>query len=101
VSYHVPIYSACGLLEENLARQINAILHWVPLFDNYRVITAYENHVHAFKRTKPIRGNYVTENGTVYLGEGCFGAIPNPICKPDATSEYFAVIGEFNNFWVS
>ena len=38
--------------------------------------TVFENHVHTFKRTYPIYGNRRVVNGTVYLGDGAYGAIP-------------------------
>ena len=59
---------------------MNALFYWVPNFDIYRVAGAYENHVHAFKRTKPMYGNQVAVNGTVYFGDGNLGAIPDQIC---------------------
>lgn len=79
------------------------LFHWVPHFDRYRVVTAYENHVHAFKRTKPLYGNYPAEggNGTVYLGDGSYGAIPNPGCAMDQEINIFETMAEWNNFWVT
>jgi hypothetical protein len=38
-------------------------------------MTVFENHVHSFKRTKPLLGNSPKENGTVYLGDGAYGAV--------------------------
>jgi hypothetical protein len=38
-------------------------------------MTAFENHVHAFKRTKPLIGSAPNDKGTVYVGDGAYGAI--------------------------
>lgn len=42
-----------------------------------------------------------TENGTVYVGDGAFGAIPDEICKPDKTIPIFEKTNLQNNFWIS
>ena len=64
-------------------------------------MTSFENHVHSFKRTKPLRSSQPAENGTVYVGDGAFGAIRNMICKPDATVDIFEVHKAKNNMWIS
>lgn len=54
---------------------VQELLYWVPLFDEYRVQIAFENHVHELKRTVPLYGNEETDpnKGTVYLGDGAWG----------------------------
>ena len=47
---------------------------WVPLFDKYNVTIVSENHTHAFKRSKKLRGGKEDPNGTIYIGEGNWGA---------------------------
>ena len=101
VNYHVPLYSGCRNLAKDSKHFIYATFHWIPLFDKYRVATAYENHVHSFKATKPLRGNGVNLNGTIYLGEGNWGAIPSSHCQKDETLDIFAVSGVQNNVWVT
>jgi len=64
-------------------------------------MTVFENHVHAFKRTKPLRGNAPSENGTVYVGDGAFGNIVRESCRPDKTIPIFDKTGNYNNFWLS
>merc|ERR1712060_92831 len=46
---------------------------FVPLFDEYIVQIAFENHVHAFKRTVPMQDHQANANGTIYLGDGRAG----------------------------
>eukprot|EP00344_Euplotes_crassus_P009363 CAMPEP_0197016916 /NCGR_PEP_ID=MMETSP1380-20130617/79245_1 /TAXON_ID=5936 /ORGANISM="Euplotes crassus, Strain CT5" /LENGTH=84 /DNA_ID=CAMNT_0042443941 /DNA_START=1941 /DNA_END=2191 /DNA_ORIENTATION=- len=43
---------------------------------------SFENHVHGFKRTKPLKGGKVAEGGTVYIGDGSWGPIIGD-CKPN------------------
>jgi hypothetical protein len=57
VNYHVPIYSVCESFDKSPERFLYALFHWVPNFDKYKVMTVFENHVHSFKRTKPLIGN--------------------------------------------
>ncbi|EAS06851.1 metallophosphoesterase (macronuclear) [Tetrahymena thermophila SB210] len=101
-NYHVPIYSACGSIdEESSPSTVRALFHWVPNFDTYRMATVYENHVHTFKRTYPMVGNKVVEkDGTVYLGDGAYGAIPF-YCKLNKSLDIFAKAACINNFWVT
>lgn len=70
-AYHVPLYPAHRDFEgtgSQLGRQ-----HWGPLFDQYDLTLGLEHHDHVFKRTKPLRGGKVDKDGTVYIGDGCFG----------------------------
>lgn len=55
------------------------IKYWEPSFDKYNLTVGFENHCHAYKRTKPIRNNAVAESGTVYLGDGAWGVPPRPV----------------------
>lgn len=50
--------------------------HWVPLFEKYRLLAAFENHNHAFKRTFPMKAGQIDPSGIVYLGDGGWGAPP-------------------------
>lgn len=76
VHYHEPIYPACEFIYVetlNLAKK-----YWVPLFDKYNVTVAFENHAHSLKRTYPLRDNKRAETGTLYIGDGAWGAIDFP-----------------------
>jgi hypothetical protein len=64
-------------------------------------MTVFENHVHSFKRTKPLVGNTPKENGTVYVGDGAYGAIIGEMCHPDITVDIFAKYSKSNNMWLS
>lgn len=101
VNYHVPMYSSCADIEIDPQTFVYGLFHWIPYFDKYRVMTVFENHVHAFKRTKPLRGNLPTDNGTVYVGDGAFGALVSEFCTPDKTLSIFEHTNNQNNFWLS
>jgi len=54
--------------------------HWMPLFDQFNLTIAFENHAHNYKRTKLMKyGNPTYDNtGTLYMGDGCWGVKPQP-----------------------
>ncbi len=73
--YHVAAYPS--VFYANTGKTSEQIrTHWCPLFDRYNLQAAFEHHNHAYKRTVPIRGNKADERGVVYLGDGCWGALP-------------------------
>lgn len=81
--YHVPAYPSVRPFEEKVSALVRE--HWVPLFEKFGVRLAFENHDHAFKRTKPIRGGQVDASGIVFLGDGAWGVGPR---EPHADSWY-------------
>jgi len=78
--------------------------HWTPLFDKYNVTIAFENHLHLYKRTKPVRDNKVDPDGVTYFGDGAWGVMPNIIPLSDAfyiekvsrTQHFFSVTVQNN-----
>ena len=91
--YHAPIYSACGGVSVGEK-------YWVPQFDNFRYFAVFENHVHSYKRTFPITGRQYNENGTVYLGDGTWGAQPRHCAVSNATGIMAELGSSENFFWV-
>jgi len=74
-AYHVPMYPfPKGEVSD---KEMKARDTWVPLFDAHHLSAGFENHVHAFKRTHPLRNNVKHPNGTVYLGDGYWGISPH------------------------
>lgn len=60
----------------------------------------FENHTHAFKRSKRIKDGQPHENGTYYLGEGAWGVVkPSGVCKPDH-AEITEKVTLDQNVWV-
>lgn len=66
-AYHRPAYAA-------VKKPSAAMTAWVPLFDEFDVDLVLESDGHCIKRTVPIKNNKKDSAGTVYLGEGGYGA---------------------------
>lgn len=77
--YHVPLYPTHR--DPASAQHAVGRHFWVPVFDRHRLTVALEHHEHVFKRSHPLRNNQVDPNGTVYLGDGCWGRNPRVIAK--------------------
>mmetsp|Transcript_45830 Transcript_45830/g.115418 ORF Transcript_45830/g.115418 Transcript_45830/m.115418 type:complete len:471 (-) Transcript_45830:104-1516(-) len=85
--YHVPMYRSSG----KVGRVVRDLIkHWQPVFDEHTLQIAFENHDHAYKRTKPLKDDVVVPvgQGTVYLGDGCIGATPLRPPSPDDPDIY-------------
>ena len=77
--YHGPIYSACKQDKENDHQvERDGKYYWVPLFDMYNMTLAFENHSHAFKKSKKLKNGLEDSTGTLYLGEGSWGVQKDP-----------------------
>lgn len=72
--YHVPLYPSHRSFDD--PRSVAGRESWLPVFDQYGLSVAFENHDHSFKRSKVLKGNQVADSGTVYLGDGSFGVNP-------------------------
>ena len=84
------------------------IIHWANLFLNYGVNLVVESDAHVVKTTYPIRPSQEADadegfirddlNGTVYVGEGCWGA---PLRANDDPKSWTRASGSFNQFkWI-
>lgn len=81
------------------------MIHWAPLFFAYQMDLVLESDSHTVKWTYPIRpsrgeGNdegFIRDdqNGTIYLGEGCWGA---PLRNNDDSKSWTRASGSFNQF---
>ena len=69
--YHVPLYPGYRPFAESKSQLGRD--HWGLLFDQFGLTAAFENHDHMLKRTKILRGGRLAADGTLYLGDGCFG----------------------------
>ncbi len=68
--YHVPAYPSNRAYSGAVSVAIRA--NWVPLFDEYGVRFAFENHDHTYKVTHPLKGGEKNAGGTRYLGDGAW-----------------------------
>jgi len=86
----------------------NQVLNWATLFFKFGIDMAIESDAHVVKSTWPIRParglhseegfTRDDERGTVYLGEGCWGA---PLRQPNDDKSWTRASGSFNQFkWI-
>jgi hypothetical protein len=84
------------------------VVHWASLFHKYGLNVAVECDAHCVKSTWPIRpsngpGSHEgfirdDESGTVYIGEGCWGA---PLRENNDDKPWTRASGSFNQFhWI-
>lgn len=84
------------------------LLNWSTLFHKYQVALAMESDAHVVKLTYPIRPSrdpgseegFIRddERGTVYIGEGCWGA---PLREANDNKSWTRASGSFNQFnWI-
>jgi hypothetical protein len=92
---HVPAYPSYRSMESSLVTSGTGQLnreHWVPLFEQYNVDFVLEHHDHTFKRTRPLKGGMVNDNGITYLGDGSWGKLRAP--KAPEARPYLAEVSE-------
>ncbi len=94
--YHVPFYPSHR--DYDASGSVAGRTHWAPLFDAYRLTAAFENHDHTMKRSKPIHGNQVDEEGVLYLGDGSWGVVPRDV--DEKRRWYEAVALGVGHVWV-
>ncbi len=75
--YHVPAWPSARNFDDFPITQVRN--HWVPLFEEYGVRVAFENHDHTYKRTHPIRNGQIDETGIHYIGDGAWGVVTRQI----------------------
>jgi len=74
--YHCPLYPGVSSYTDSIPT--NGRKYILPLFDKYHVDIGFEQHDHAYKRSKVLYNNEVVETaaeGTVYLGDGSWGIV--------------------------
>jgi len=94
--YHVPMYPTYRLWENT--RSANVRDNWLSLFDTYKFNIGFENHDHAYKRTKPMNNNQVVESNTttstVYIGDGAWGVSTRTL----PTSRWYQSFSKATNY---
>jgi len=102
--YHYPIRPHTRVKKD----RNNQLENWATLFHKHKVKLVVECDGHVVKTTYPIRPSRETgsdqgfirddENGTVYIGEGCWGA---PIRRNNDDKAWTRSSGSFNQFkWI-
>jgi len=101
-NYHVPIVPACFYNPQEYGH--DARVHsWVPVFEDNKFLTVFENHVHLFKRTFPLRLAGGEGPGVVYIGDGAWGINPEDCYNQDPNrniTKVFAAMGNMNHIWI-
>lgn len=69
--YHEAAYPSFKPYHGTIPKKIRT--HWVPLFENYNLSAAFENHNHTYKKTYPIKDNQIDPDGIIYIGDGAWG----------------------------
>lgn len=84
--YHVPAFPSYR--DPNSEYPSKVRKHWVPLFEEYELTAAFENHDHTYKRTHRIRDGVVDSRGVLYLGDGAWG-IEKPRTPKSGESRWY------------
>jgi hypothetical protein len=93
--YHVPLYPSYRAYDGASSAKERQV--WLPLFDKHKLTAGFENHDHTFKRTHLLRGNKLDSEGTLYLGDGCWGM---PARKVEAQRRWYeAKAASLQHFW--
>lgn len=93
--YHVAGYPSVYSPNRAVPKTIRS--EWSPLFEDNRVIAAFEHHNHAFKKTYPIKNGKMDPDGVVYLGDGCWSVPPR---KAVQDAWYLEKKGSINHFFL-
>ena len=102
--YHYPMRPHTRVKKDRNTQRAN----WAPLFYNHQVNLVVESDGHVVKTTYPIRpfsgagsnAGFIRddENGTVFIGEGCWGA---PLRRNNDDKAWTRNSGSFNQFkWI-
>ena len=93
--YHVPLYPTYrSFAGSGSVAGRNA---WLPIFDKHHLTAGLEHHDHVFKRTILLRNNQADDQGTLYIGDGCWGMAARPL--PNARPWYEAKAASLQHFW--
>jgi hypothetical protein len=69
--YHYPAFPSVRPYSGDTPVRIRQ--NWTPLFEQYGVELAFENHDHAYKRTVPVLRESEQPGGIIYFGDGAWG----------------------------
>ena len=94
--YHVPLYPSHRAYDGR--GSVAGREHWGPLFDRHQLTVAFENHDHMHKRTPLLKANAVSRDGTLYIGDGCWGRSPRTL--DEAGRWYLETASAVAHFWV-
>jgi len=74
--YHVPLYPSFRTYDNSYSTNLRK--HWLKPFDDYGLDVSFENHDHAYKRSKLLKNDKEDVSGTLYMGDGSWGVAARP-----------------------
>lgn len=92
--YHVPAYPSSRSFKNERSKEIRK--YWIPLFDQYQLTAAFENHDHAYKRTFPLTNGEKSSKGVLYFGDGSWSV--KKLRKPGTKRPYLAASAQSRHF---
>jgi len=121
--YHVPIFPSLRFAEKDVFYRASEWLaellksshakrlfsqksyegkkHWLPIFDRFGLTVAFEHHDQTLKRTKLLKAGMPHKEGTLYLGDGGWGAEKQYYPLQGLFRPYFSKIkGNIHFFWL-
>jgi 3',5'-cyclic AMP phosphodiesterase CpdA len=100
--YHAPGYPSVRPLNDHESTGVRT--HFVPVFEQYGLTAGFENHDHAYKRTKLLLNSQEAPNGILYIGDGAMGVKARPGVSTagrdylqTAFSKQFFIVARTNN----
>lgn len=72
--YHQAAYPSYYSFDDPVPTSIRN--HWIPSFEKYGLTAVFENHNHAYKKTKPLKAGKIDPGGLIYFGDGSWGTLP-------------------------
>lgn len=74
--YHAPGYPSVRPYSDTESTGVRT--HFVPIFQDEGLTVGFENHDHAYKRTKLLINDVENPGGVLYIGDGAMGVTPRP-----------------------
>ena len=74
--YHAPGYPSFRPLSDPQSTGVRT--YFVPVFEENGLTIGFENHDHAYKRTKLLLGGVANPSGILYVGDGAMGVDARP-----------------------
>jgi len=102
-TYHTPIFPGCFFNPSKYGVD-SRFTSWIPIFEKYNFMGVFENHVHLFKRTFPLKfTKQIQSPGVVYFGDGAWGVNVNDCYAEDPNPNItglFEKLGSINHVWI-
>jgi acid phosphatase type 7 len=94
--YHVPAFPSVRSFEGKYSTLIRK--YWVPIFEQFDLTAAFENHDHAYKRTHPLKEGTINPTGALYIGDGAWGVLNLRKTKHPSKAWYLAKTASVRHF---